>query len=60
MHGQYILHAQLPLPLQEYCQERLGDSTARVRQYRFDEIRQLNAGGGCWLILDGMVLDVTR
>ncbi|KAI7845581.1 hypothetical protein COHA_000869 [Chlorella ohadii] len=46
--------------LEEYCQERLGDSTARVRQYRFDEIRQLNAGGGCWLILDGMVLDVTR
>lgn len=46
--------------LQEYCQERLGDSTARLRLYRFDEIRQLNAAGGCWLILDGMVLDVTR
>lgn len=52
--------SSLPLALQEYCQERLGDSTARLREYRFEEIRQLNAAGGCWLILDGMVLDVTR
>ena len=47
-------------PPQEHCQERLGDSTARLRLYRFDEVRALNAAGGCWLILDGMVLDVTR
>ena len=46
--------------LQEYCQERLGESAARLRYYGFEEVKQLNAGGGCWLILDGMVLDVTR
>ncbi|KAI3433794.1 hypothetical protein D9Q98_003599 [Chlorella vulgaris] len=46
-------------PLEEHCQERLGESSSRLRFYSFDEVRQLNAAGGCWLILDGMVLDVT-
>lgn len=49
-----------PLPcLQEYCRERLGESQSRLRCYSFDEVRALNAAGGCWLILDGMVLDVS-
>ncbi|PSC67239.1 cytochrome b5 [Micractinium conductrix] len=46
--------------LEECCRERLGESQARLRFYSFAEIRELNARGGCWLILDGMVLDVTR
>lgn len=59
-----FLHHSLPAPHppptcpQEYAQERLGESTARLRLYSFEEIRELNAAGGCWLILDGMVLDV--
>ena len=45
---------------QEHCQRRLGDSTSSLRLFAFDEIQRLNAAGGCWLVLDGMVLDVTR
>ncbi|KAL4437011.1 hypothetical protein ABPG75_004150 [Micractinium tetrahymenae] len=47
-------------PLEEYCRGRLGESQSRLRCYSFEEVRALNAAGGCWLILDGMVLDVTR
>ena len=31
-----------------------------MRRYGYDEIVSLNARGGCWLLLDGAVLDVTR
>lgn len=49
-----------PLPrLQEYCRERLGESQSRLRCYSFEEVKALNAEGGCWLILDDMVLDVS-
>ena len=53
-------HALPPHCPQECAQEQLGESTARLRLYSLQEVRQLNAAGGCWLMLDGMVLDVTR
>eukprot|EP00884_Botryococcus_braunii_P006095 jgi/Botrbrau1/15487/Bobra.43_2s0107.2 len=46
--------------LQDDCQNRLGELESRVRVYSFDEVKQKNAAGECWLILDGMLLDVTR
>lgn len=54
-----LLTAPSPLP-QEYCQQRLGAAESRLRYYRLDEIQQLNRSGGCWLMLDGMVLDIGR
>eukprot|EP00887_Chlorella_sp_A99_P005263 scaffold1.g5263.t1 len=44
-------------PLEEYCKERLGAAESRLRWYSLDEIKRLNAAGGCWLIIDGMILD---
>ena len=62
--GSILILAERPACLsalkQEHCQRRLGDSTASLRLFTFEEIQRLNAAGGCWLILDGMVLDVTR
>ena len=47
--------------LSELCARRKGEFSTRVREYGFDEVVAKNSGGGeCWLILDGMVLDVTR
>lgn len=59
---QFTPASMLPpaLPQQEYCQERLGECKDRLRFFSFEEVKRLNAAGGCWLILDGMVLDVTR
>lgn len=46
--------------LEDACAARLGAFSARLREYRFEEVRQRNAAGECLLIVDGMVLDVTR
>ena len=46
--------------LEEACAERLGAFSARLREYSFDEIKRRNAEGECLIIVDGMVLDVTR
>jgi cytochrome b involved in lipid metabolism len=46
--------------LHEHCQRRLGDAADRVRLYTLAEVQAANAAGRCVLILDGMVLDVTR
>lgn len=46
--------------LEEYCSERLGEFSGRLREYSFSEVVRRNAGGECILIVDGMVLDVTR
>lgn len=46
--------------LVNHCQVRLGDLTAQLQLYTAEQIRQQNQAGKCWLILDGMVLDVTR
>ena len=39
---------------------RLGEFDARLREYGLPEIRARNAAGECLLLVDGMVLDVTR
>lgn len=44
----------------DYCQDRLGAQSQRQKMYKLDEVKALNARGEVWLILDGMVLDVTR
>jgi hypothetical protein len=46
--------------LEERCREQLGSRAAAVRVYRLEEVVARNAEGNCWLVLDGMVLDVTR
>ena len=46
--------------LAEYCADRLGkhESRRRVRSWR--EVVEHNERGGCWIVIDGMVLDVKR
>ena len=46
--------------LEDYCATRLGEFSSRLREYSFAEIKQRNAAGECLIIVDGMVLDVTR
>lgn len=44
--------------LQEVCSAKLGLSQSRLRQYTFEEVVAANSSGSCWLLIDGMVLDV--
>lgn len=46
--------------VQEVCEAKLGQSRERLRLYTFEEVQAANVAGSCWLILDGMILDVTR
>ncbi|CAI5513176.1 unnamed protein product [Closterium sp. Naga37s-1] len=46
--------------LQDLCDQRQGLFESRIREYTFAELAERNASGNCWLLLDGMVLDVTR
>lgn len=46
--------------LSNYCQRRLGDLSDSLRIWRFEEVVVANSQSRCVLILDGMVLDVTR
>ncbi|GJP83016.1 hypothetical protein CLOP_g13229 [Closterium sp. NIES-67] len=46
--------------LADLCDQRLGLFESRIREYSFAEVAERNASGNCWLLLDGMVLDVTR
>ncbi|EIE25119.1 cytochrome b5 [Coccomyxa subellipsoidea C-169] len=48
------------LSLQDYCRAKLGRLDSRIQLRSFEEVKAHNAAGQCWLILDGMVLDVTR
>lgn len=41
-------------------ERRTGEFLSRLREYSFEEIRARNAAGECLLVVDGMVLDVTR
>jgi Cytochrome b5-like Heme/Steroid binding domain len=48
---------------QDHCRSVLGALESRVHRqtlFSFEEVQRHNAAGHCWLILDGMVLDVTR
>jgi len=46
--------------LEDHCNGKLVDMDSRLRVYSFEEVKTKNAAGFCWLILDGMILDVTR
>lgn len=46
--------------LEDYCATRLGEFSSRLREYSFAEVKARNAAGECLIIVDGMVLDVTR
>jgi len=46
--------------LEDHCAARLGEFSSRLREYSFAEIKERNAAGECLIIVDGMVLDVTR
>lgn len=48
--------------LQEVCEQRLGEFHTRVRKdpIRWEEVVRRNEAGDVWLVMQGMVLDVTR
>jgi cytochrome b involved in lipid metabolism len=48
--------------LQEVCKQRLGEFDTRVRKdpIRWEEVVRRNTNGEIWLVMDGMVFDVTR
>lgn len=46
--------------LVEQCDRVLGDFAARLRVFSWAEVVEHNARGGCWIVMDGMVLDVER
>ncbi|GMF34145.1 unnamed protein product [Phytophthora fragariaefolia] len=48
--------------LQEVCQRRFGEFETRVRKeaIRWEEVVRRNHSGEVWLVMQGMVLDITR
>lgn len=48
--------------LEDVCRKRLGEFESRVRKLAigWDEVVQHNTNGDVWLVMDGMVFDVTR
>ncbi|KAI9994882.1 hypothetical protein PInf_011722 [Phytophthora infestans] len=48
--------------LQEVCQRRFGEFATRVRKeaIRWAEVVRRNEAGEVWLVMQGMVLDITR
>ncbi|CAI5746387.1 unnamed protein product [Peronospora destructor] len=48
--------------LQEVCQRRFGEFITRVRPeaIRWEEVVRRNQSGEVWLVIQGMVLDITR
>ncbi|KAL4169220.1 hypothetical protein KRP22_010143 [Phytophthora ramorum] len=48
--------------LQEVCQRRFGEFETRVRKdaIRWEEVVRRNDSGEVWLVMQGMVLDITR
>ncbi|CAI5742271.1 unnamed protein product [Hyaloperonospora brassicae] len=48
--------------LQEVCQKRFGEFETRVRKeaIRWEEVVHRNGSGEVWLVMQGMVLDITR
>lgn len=45
--------------LRDHCGALLGDRAASLSLFTFADVRARNAAGQAWLLLDGMVLDVT-
>ncbi|KAG7401988.1 hypothetical protein PHYBOEH_008509 [Phytophthora boehmeriae] len=48
--------------LKEICQKRFGEFETRVRKdaIRWEEVVRRNQSGEVWLVMQGMVLDITR
>lgn len=46
--------------LEERCQQRMGAFESRIRTYRWQEVCDHCEQGDKWIVVDGMVLDVTR
>lgn len=48
--------------LQDVCKHRLGEFDSRVRKepIRWEEVVRRNEAGDVWLVMQGMVLDITR
>jgi cytochrome b involved in lipid metabolism len=46
--------------LTEQCDQVLGDFHSRLRVYAWAEVLSHNERGGCWVVMDGMVLDLER
>lgn len=48
--------------LQDVCKQRLGEFETRVRKeaIRWEEVLRRNAAGEVWLVMLGMVFDITR
>ena len=46
--------------LRDFCLDRLGDFSSRMRLYRWEEVIHNNSKGGVWIVIDGMVLDIKR
>jgi len=44
--------------LHERCAQRLGDFESRIRMHRWADVVKHNNSGGCWIVMDGMLLDV--
>ncbi|TYZ57694.1 hypothetical protein PybrP1_008541 [[Pythium] brassicae (nom. inval.)] len=64
-HAEELLAAATTLGcagLQDVCQQRLGEFATRVRKdaIRWDEVERRNRSGEVWLVMLGMVFDVTR
>ncbi len=46
--------------LEDFCTERLGSRAAALATFTVADVARANAAGKAYLMLDGMVLDVTR
>lgn len=53
-------HADASPHIPQYVERRTGEFLSRLREYSLDEITERNSKGECLLIVDGMILDVTR
>lgn len=42
-----------------FCEDKLGRLESRIAVRSWAEVTAANARGACWLVIDGMVLDVT-
>eukprot|EP01026_Neomeris_dumetosa_P017779 TRINITY_DN16897_c0_g1_i3.p1 TRINITY_DN16897_c0_g1~~TRINITY_DN16897_c0_g1_i3.p1 ORF type:complete len:522 (-),score=46.07 TRINITY_DN16897_c0_g1_i3:231-1643(-) len=47
-------------PLEQSIETKMGKLQSRLKVFRLSEVNERNARGECLLLMDGMVLDVTR
>ncbi|KAF1788680.1 Cytochrome b5-like heme/steroid binding domain [Phytophthora cactorum] len=56
------VHKDASTTIEEVCQRRFGEFETRVRKeaIRWEEVVRRNQSGEVWLVMQGMVLDITR